>query len=232
MKTFDSSYIVEFLPKLLPYLPFTLEIWLYSVLSALLLGALAAFIRIRKIPFLHEITRLIVSYVRGTPVISQLFLVYFGLRTLLESVGFVISSDYKMVFVILTYGLNMGAAVSENLRAAFDSVDKGQLEAAYSIGMTKQMTFMRVLFPQAMTVALPNFSNILVAALKNTSLAFSVGVIEMMKQGQMLGQTKQHFIEAYIALAIIYYLLYLVIVGCFRFVDFRVVHKYETRGVA
>ncbi len=230
MAIFNSKYIWEFLPKLLPYLPVTLEIWLLSVLAALVLGAAAAGIRIRKVPGLNGLIRLVISYVRGTPVIAQLFLIYFGLRSVLKSFGIDISSDYRMVFVIATYGLNMGAAVSENLRSAFLSVNKGQMEAAYTIGMTKFQAFIRIILPQAMIVALPNFSNISVAALKNTSLAFSVGVVELMNQGKMLGQIKQHFIEAYIALAIIYYLLYLIITCAFSLMEKRVDYKYGREG--
>lgn len=232
MSAFDGSFIWKFLPRELPYLPKTLEIWILSVLTALVLGAVAAAVRIKKIPVLNQLVRIFISYVRGTPVVAQLFLVYFGIRSALESIGIVVSSDHRLVFVIATYGLNMGAAVSENLRSAFLSIDHGQVEAADSLGMSGRKTFFRILLSQAMVVALPNFANIFVAALKNTSLAFSVGVVEMMKEGQLSAQVMQHYLEMYISLAIVYYVLYLIIMLVFRLVEKKAVPKYAVKGAA
>jgi L-cystine transport system permease protein len=135
-------------------------------------------------------------------------LVYFSLPILLKQVNIDISRLNGIYFVVLTYGVYFGAAVSENLRSALAAVGHGQFEASYSLGMTEFTAFRRIIFPQMVVVALPNFANIFIRALKNTSLAFSVGVIEMMSITQILGNTKLHHTEAYISVSIIYYAMY------------------------
>jgi len=219
MKIFDPSFIWKYFKLSIPYIPITLEILFFSLLSAFIIGSLAAVIRIKKIPVLSQLVRVFISYVRGTPVISQLFINYFGLPQILKTFGFSISPDDGIYFVILTYGLNIGAAVAENLKASFDSVNHGQKEAALTIGLTTFEAYRYIIIPQAMIVALPNFANICVAALKNTSLAFSVGIVEMMARAKLLGGSKSHFTEAYLAVAIIYYVFYLLISFGFTYLN-------------
>lgn len=223
MKTFRISYVWTFLPKLLGVLPITLMLLFASILLSLVLGSLFLYIRTKKIPILSQIVRVIISFVRGTPVITQLFLVYFSLPMILKTIlNIDITRVSGIYFVIFTYGLHFGAAVSENLRASIASVGEGQIEAACSIGMSEYDAFRRIISPQMFVVALPNFANIFVGALKNTSLAFSVGVMEMMSRGQILGSTTLHYMEAYVALAIIYYVLYIILITIFNKIETRV----------
>jgi L-cystine transport system permease protein len=156
---------------------------------------------------------------RGTPVITQLFLTYFAMPILLKNIGIDITRLPGIYFVVFTYAVYFGAGVSENLRSSLSSVGIGQAEAAYSLGMTEFTAFRRIIFPQMIMVALPNFANIFVRALKNTSLAFSVGVIEMMSMAQLLGSTKMHFTEAYISISIIYYVMYLIAIRIFNLLE-------------
>lgn len=209
MKIFEWKYIFIFLPKLLPMLPITLLIWILSVVGALILGAGFMVIREKKIPALSQLVRVIMSIIRGFPPLTQLFVFYYGLPKLLSLVGIDVNDWAPLVFVVLAYALGQSATVMETFRSAFASVGKGQTEAAYSIGMTNRMAFFRVTLPQAMVVALPNFSNLCISTLKNTSIAFSVGVVEIVARANQLSGAMQHKMESYIALAIIYYVIYL-----------------------
>jgi L-cystine transport system permease protein len=228
MTPFDISYVWYYLPRLLPFIPVTLKVWILSILCGLILGVLFAIIRMKHIPILAQFVRVIMSIVRGVPPVTQLFLFYYGLPMLLAQVGIDLSDLDGIWFVVFAYGISQGVAVSENLRASFASVGKGQLEAAYSIGMTSPASYFRIMIPQALVVALPNFANLCMSTLKSTSLAFSVGVVELMTKASQMAATKQHLMESYISLAIVYYALYLVI----KFVFDRVEHRiaFENAG--
>ncbi len=178
-------------------------------------------IRTKHIPVLEQLVRVIISVVRGIPPLTQLFIFYFGMPALFLKIGIDLTRIDGMWFVILAYGLSNGAVISENLRAAFASVGKGQEDAAYSIGMTGTKAFFRIMIPQALVVALPSFGNLCVASLKNTSLAFSVGVIELMTTANQIGTFTMHRMESYVAVALVYYVLYLIIRNIFRLIEHK-----------
>ena len=219
METFEWSYVGKFLPTILKLLPLTLQILLWVTLVSLCLGSLFAVLRLRQVPLLAPLVRLLVSYSRGVPEVTQLFILYYGLPKLLLLFQLDITRWPGLLFVVFTYGISVGAALSESLRVAFTNVDPGQKEAAWSLGMGAWATFWRVTFPLAMALVWPNYSNIVVRSLKNTSLAFSVGVIEMMTVGKQVGAAAMHPLEAYLALSLIYYSLYLLIVWLFRGIE-------------
>ncbi|WP_248923992.1 amino acid ABC transporter permease [Paenibacillus hamazuiensis] len=203
-KAFDPLLIWEYLPKLLQYLPTTLLILAASVLLGVAIGLLLALIRLYRLPVLNQLVIAYVSFTRGTPILIQLFLVYYGIPELLRLISIEVSDIHALVFVIVTYGLHFAAFFSEVVRAAVLSVDRGQMEAAHAVGMTGRDAFFRIVFPQALMVAFPNFANLVVSSLKDTSLAFSLGVMDMVGRAETLG-TSGHFLEIFIALGIIYY---------------------------
>jgi L-cystine transport system permease protein len=215
------ALILEYIPRIIAYLPVTLGILFASIFFSLIAGSIFYVVRIKKIPVLSQFLRVLMSYMRGTPVITQLFLTYFALPILLKNIGIDIRRLDGIYFVIFTYGVYFGAGVAENLRSSIAAVGNGQFEAAYSIGLSGFTTFRRVIFPQMIVVALPNFANLFVRALKNTSLAFSVGVVEMMSRAQLLGSTYMHFAESYISMSIIYYLIYLISIYGFKMIEKR-----------
>lgn len=201
---FDISYILSFLPKLLTTLSTTLLIVACSLLAGILVGFLVALPRLYKVPVLRTFSEIYISFFRGTPILIQLFLFYYGLPELLKLVDLDVTRAPVLFFVILTYGLHTGAFMSEMIRASVTAVDRGQVEAAYATGMTSFQAFSRIVLPQALGIAVPVFSNLVIALLKDTSLAFTLGVMEMTGKAQTLGSISQHFIEAYISLALIY----------------------------
>lgn len=204
-KDFDFMLILEFLPVLLSYLPITLFIMVSSIVLGLVFGLLAALTRLFRIPVLGQMTAVYVSYVRGTPLVIQLLLFYFGVPELLKPIGIDISRMSGLSFIVLIFGFCTGALFSEMIRAAVNAIDRGQLEAAYSVGMTPFASLRRIVLPQAVGIMLPNMANVIVGFLKGTSLAFSIGVMDMGGRGQALGAATSHFLETYIALSVIYY---------------------------
>ena len=205
---FDAQQVWQFLPALLSFLPVTLGIFAGGAALGLGAGLLLAALRVYKVPGLAQLAWLIVSYARGVPVLVQLMVAYYILPQWLDASG---DSVPAIVYVIAAYGLYLGAHFSEAFRSAIDSLDRGQIEAAITIGMTRWQTFRRVVLPQATAAALPDTGNVLLIGLKSTSLAFSVGVMDMVGRGQTLGaQTMRNF-EVFVALSIIYYAMSLVL---------------------
>ncbi|WP_019639564.1 amino acid ABC transporter permease [Paenibacillus fonticola] len=201
---FDFTFVLDFFPKLASTLGVTLFIVAGSLLVGMIVGIVIALPRLYRIPVLSTCSKVYVSFFRGTPILIQLFLFYYGLPEILQLVQLDLSKAHVLVFVILTYGLHTGAFMSEIIRASVTAVDRGQVEAAYALGMKGHQAFILIVAPQALGVAVPVFANTVIALLKDTSLAFTIGVMEMTGKAQTLGSITQHFIEAYIALAVIY----------------------------
>ncbi|OPH59334.1 cysteine ABC transporter permease [Paenibacillus ferrarius] len=204
---FEITYVFEFLPKLLSYINITLFIVVCSMLLGTIFGFLIALPRLYKIPGVQRLSQIYVSFFRGTPILIQLFLIYYGLPEMLKAIHVDVSKAPVLTFVILTFALHSGAYISEVIRAAVKAVDKGQVEGAYSVGMTGYQAFTRIVMPQALAISLPNFTNLLIANLKDTSLAFSLGAMELMGKAQTLGAATQHFLETYVSLSIIYFII-------------------------
>ncbi|MBB3112480.1 L-cystine transport system permease protein [Paenibacillus phyllosphaerae] len=204
---FDITYVFEFIPKLLDTLNITLFIVAGAIALGLFVGFLVALPRLYHIPVLQNISKIYVSFFRGTPILIQLFLFYYGLPEILKLVAIDLSKAPVLLFVILTFGLHTGAYVSENIRAAVLAVNRGQVEAAYAVGMTGYQAFTRIVLPQALAIAVPVFSNLVLAMVKDTSLAFTLGVMEMTGKAQTLGSLTQRYMETFVALAIIYLII-------------------------
>ncbi|MEW4369625.1 amino acid ABC transporter permease [Paenibacillus kandeliae] len=224
-RRFDINYVFDFIPKLLAYLNITLLIVGSSIALGLLIGLLVALPRLYHVPVLQRLSRIYVSFFRGTPILIQLFLIYYGLPEILGWLHIDVSRFSVLYFVILTYALNSGAFISEMIRAAVEAVDKGQIEAAQSIGMSGYQTFQRIILPQALGISVPLFGNLVIGNLKDTSLAFTLGVMEMTGRSQTLGTATQHFIETYIALSLIYFVISVILERGFVWLE-RYLNRY------
>jgi len=218
---FSFSYVFEYAVKLLPFIRISLLIVAGSLVVGLGVGLLAALSRLYRIPVLQNLAQLYASFFRGTPILIQLFLFYYGLPEVLRLQGIDLSHVPALYFVIATYGLNVGAYISEGIRAAVTSVDRGQIEAAYAVGMNGLQAFTRIVLPQALAISIPIFANVTIGTLKDTSLAFTLGVMELTSKARTLGQLEQHFLESYISLAIIYLIISLILERAFQFVERR-----------
>jgi len=224
-KMFDFKLIFKDLPQLLSCLHITLLIVVSATVIGLILGIVLALFRLYKIPILSQLATIYISFNRGTPMIVQLFIVYFGLPSVLLIIGIDINRWDKLYFVIITYGLNAAAFMSEIIRASILSVDFGQTEAAYSVGMTRLQTFSRIVAPQSLLIALPNLGTSFLGLLQDTSLAFTIGIIDVMGKAKAIGATTYHSIEAYIAAAIIFLVLGTLLEKGFILIEKRVEYK-------
>ncbi len=212
-KLFDFQSIGQFLPLIFAKLPISLGLTLLSGVIGLVLGLALAFVKIKKIPVLQTLVMIWVSYLRGTPQLVQLFLAYYGLPLIMmwfnarTGNAMDISRIPAFYYAFIALGLNEAAYLSETIRSAILSVDKNEIEAAKSIGLTDAQAFKRIIAPSAMIVALPNFTNSMISLFKGTSLAFTITVIDMMGQAKIIGSSNLRFFEAYIAVSIIYWLV-------------------------
>ncbi|WP_185602236.1 amino acid ABC transporter permease [Paenibacillus sp. 598K] len=224
-KLFDIEAVFSAIPELLRFLPVSLEITFISMLAGLVLGLVLAIIRIKKVPVLSQLITLFISFIRGTPMIIQLYLSYNGIPLLLKYINMTYGTDYSinaipaMLFVLITFSCNEAAYNSETIRAALQSVNKGQIEAAESLGMTYFQVLKRVIIPEALVVAVPPLGNALISLLKGTSLAFVAGVVEMTAQGKIISGSTFRFFEVYLALAIIYWALTIVIEQILKYLE-------------
>ncbi len=157
-----------------------------SFLFSIILGVLVAMVRIKKRRLPYVIASFYLSFMRCTPILVQLFLVYFGLPQLLLLVNIDINGWNRLVFLIIAFSLHTAAPLSEVIRSAYLAVGKDQLEAAYSVGMSYFQALRRIILPQAFVIALPNLGNSIIALLKDTSLAFTIGIIDIMGQVRII----------------------------------------------
>ena len=187
-------------------LAMTLPMTALSFVFGLIIALLTALVQVGRVPVLRQLARVYIWIIRGTPLLVQLFVIFYGLPT----VG--ITTDAFTAAVIM-FSINTGAYEAETIRAAIESVPKGQLEAGYCAGLTWHQTMRRIILPQAMRTAFPPLSNSLISLLKDTSLASSITVVEMMQQTKMIAaRTYEHF-ALYCEVALIYLLFCSVLTG-------------------
>ncbi|MDR1733796.1 MAG: ABC transporter permease subunit [Oscillospiraceae bacterium] len=204
---FDASYILTFLPKLLESLPVTLGLVGVATAAGLLLGLLFALARLEKLPVLAEASTVLISFLRGTPVLVQMFVVYYGLPLLLQGIGIDILRWDKIIFIYITYALNASAYFSEGIRAAVLAVPARQWDAAAACGLTKGQSYRRVILPQALPIAIPSLGMTFTGLLQDSSLAFSLGILDVMGRAKTLGALTSRALEAYAAAAVIFIIL-------------------------
>ncbi len=209
----DFQFMVSIIPEIFKVIPVTLNITVVAMFFALIIGTITALVRIYKIPVACQLAALYLSFTRGTPLLVQIYLSYYGIPKFLDyahsTYGWNIDVNGipAIIFIYFAFSLNVGAYLSETIRAAIQAIDKGQMEAALSLGMTTWQGLYRIIFPQALAVALPSFGNTVISLIKDTSLAFMISVVEMMGEAKILGARGLQFFEVYIVVALIYWLI-------------------------
>ncbi|ODS12818.1 amino acid ABC transporter permease [Vibrio scophthalmi] len=198
---FDFHYMLELMPILLKYLGTTMEMATLGLVFALTLAVILANIRVFRIPVLDQLSQLYISFFRGTPLLVQLFLLYYGLPQIFPIMVGV--DAFSAAVIGLT--LHFAAYMAETVRAAIIGIDRSQMEASLSVGMTTTQAMRRIILPQATRVALPSLMNYFIDMIKSTSLAFTLGVAEIMAKAQMEASSSFRFFEAFLAVALIYW---------------------------
>ncbi|WP_082232800.1 amino acid ABC transporter permease [Halobacillus massiliensis] len=190
----------SFWPLLKGALVYTIPMTLIAFTIGLVLAIVTALFRLSGIKLLSGIARVYVSIIRGTPLLVQLFIIFFGLG----SIGLKID---PFPAAIIGFSLNTGAYASEIIRAAILSIPKGQWEAAYSINMNYTQALKRVILPQATRVSIPPLSNSFISLVKDTSLASTILVTEMFRKSQEIVATTYEPLLLYTEAAFIYWVL-------------------------
>lgn len=181
-------------------LKYTIPLTLISFVLGLIFAVLTALARLSNIKVLNIIARVYVSIIRGTPLLVQLFIIFYGLPNL----GLTID---PFPSAVIGFSLSMGAYASEIIRAAISSIPKGQWEAAYSIGMSYHKALQRVVLPQAARVSIPPLSNSFISLVKDTSLASLILVTEMFRRAQEIAATNYEFLLLYSEAALLYWII-------------------------
>lgn len=223
-RAFDAGMILEVLPDLLAYLDVTLLVAGISIAAGSLLGGLLAWANLGGARPLRALAAVYVYVMRCTPSIVLLFIVFYGLPKLLQGAfGIDMNGMNRAVFAVITFTLLFGAYISEVFRAAYKAVLRGQYEAAVCAGLSPVQAFAHVMLPQAAIVALPNFGNASINLLKEGSLAYTIGLIDLIGKGNLI--IAQNFgaygIEIYLACMLVYWAIVLLLEQAFMGVERR-----------
>lgn len=199
----DNSFFSQLIKTIMHGIKVTLAISLIAMAIGLIIGIAISITRYLNIIGLSQVSSLYVSFFRGTPLLVQLFLLYFGLPQVFPILRDM--SGFTAAYIAL--GLNASAYISEVLRGGFKAIDKGQMEASLSVGMSNIQAIKRILLPQVIRVSIPAIGNIYVDIIKGSSLAFTIGVAEMLAKAQMVAAANYKFFQSYIAVAIMYWIV-------------------------
>ncbi len=205
----------SWLPRLAHGLVITVEITVVCILIGIVLGLLLAFARVYGGKFIYIIASIYIQFFRGTPLLVQLLMIYFGL----PSMGIVLS---PMVSGFLALGLNTAAYQAEYFRGAIQAVKRGQLMAARAVGMSLPQAIRYVILPQALRIVIPSWSNELILMLKYSSIVYMVTVLDLMGEGKRIaGETFRYF-EVFIVVALFYLALIFIITQLLRLLERKV----------
>ena len=175
----------------------TLPLALVSFIFAMIIAIVCAMIQYAKVPVLKYVVQFYIWIFRGTPMLVQLFIMYFGM----QSIGVRISA---ITAALIVFSLNTGAYCAETIRGSIESVPQGQMEAGYCVGMSYMQIMMHIILPQALKIAIPPLFNSLIALVKDTSLAANITVAEMFMAAQRIVANTYEPLVLYIEVAIIY----------------------------
>lgn len=187
----------SFFKILIPGLTYTIPLTLISFAIGLVLAIAVALVQVGKIRILTPVVKFYVWVIRGTPLLVQIFIIFYGL----PNAGIVLDA---LPAAIIAFSLNVGAYASETLRAAILSVPPGQIEAGYSLGMTYFQALHRIILPQAFKVSVPSLFNSFIGLVKDTSLAANITVAEMFMVTQRIAARTFEPLALYLEVAVIY----------------------------
>lgn len=198
LATFNWGGVVEFLPALLVGLYYTLLVSIAGLIIGFALGAVVGMGRISTVKPIYWISTAYVELFRGTPVLVQAIWIYFALPLI---INYTLPSVVAGIIVI---GLNSAAYIAEIVRGAVQSIDKGQMEASRSLGMSKHLTMFNVIWPQAFKRMIPPLGNQFIISIKDTSLLSVILVPELIFQGRMIAASHFNAVEIYTTVAVFY----------------------------
>ncbi|AFS79562.1 amino acid ABC transporter permease protein YxeN [Gottschalkia acidurici 9a] len=200
---FDFEFAFKLIFIMMKYVKVTLALSVSAMTIGLVSAIIITLIIDARVPFLRKFFKIYISFFRGTPLIAQLFLLYFGLAQVIPAVTKL--QPFNAALIIM--GMNSAAYMAEVLRGSISSVDKGQMEASLSIGMNYVQAMTRIVFPQAFKIAIPALSNTFINLIKDSSIAFTIGVTEITASAQLEATSSFKYLEAYVNIILIYWVL-------------------------
>ncbi len=207
---FDTAFMLEWLPYILGGVPLTILICVLGILLAVPLALLGALGRLSRNPVFYGLSGFYVSFIRGTPLIVQIFFIYLGLPQLAQYAPGPLQGLFVLGTVtsgVLALGINYGAYMAEIFRAGIQSVGHGQVEAAQALGMMRAQTMRRIVLPQAIRVIIPPMGNEFIAMIKDSALVGLVGTQEVLYRASKIGRQYFQNLETLVVAAIIYWIL-------------------------
>lgn len=196
----DFSLVYEYIPFLLEASVLTIEISILSIIVSIILGLITAMMKISRFKVLNKLAQYYINFIRGTPLLAQLYLVYFGLPQMGIELNEFVSS-------IIGLGLNGGAYVAEIFRGSIMAIPNGQMEAARSLGMSYPTAMRKVILPQAFRFSLPPLGNQFIIILKDSSLCSVITAEELMHSTNRFASVNFAYLEFFIAASLLYYIM-------------------------
>ena len=192
--------LISSLPKILEFgLKVTLPLAIIAFILSTVLAVLVAMVQFAEVPVLKQICRFYIWVIRGTPLLVQLMVAFYGLPL----IG-IHANPFVMAVIVFT--INEGAYSAETMRAAMEAVPAGQLEAGYCVGMNFMQIMWHIILPQSFRTAFPSLFNALISMVKDTSLASSITVVEMFTRTKQIAGQSYNYLPLYIEVAIVYLL--------------------------
>lgn len=202
-----------FLPMLKKGILYSVPLAVVSFVIGIVLAVITALLIINRVPVLKQIAGIYIWVFRGTPLLVQLFIVYWGICNPL--------GIDKWIASIVAFSLNVGAYSAETIRAAILSIPKGQWEAGYAIGMNYHQVFFRVIIPQAAKVSVPPLFNSFISLVKDTSLASTIMISEMFRKAQEYASSNFEYLLIYSEVAVIYLMFCTVLNGLQKLIEVK-----------
>ncbi|MER2078218.1 amino acid ABC transporter permease [Psychrobacillus psychrotolerans] len=209
----NYTFLIDTFFIALSGVPITLLVTIVALLIALPLGFLLALTRINQVPVLNWFSRIYVSFVRGTPIIIQIFIVYASVPLILSlffekyNININVYNINPVWYAFIVFSFSTTAILIEVFRSALSTVNKGQLEAAQSVGLSNFQAYRRIVIPQALVVALPNICTATVNLIKATSLGYAMSLQEITLKAKVAANVGYNYVEAYIDIFLVYIIL-------------------------
>ena len=221
--TFEFDTAVEAFAFILKHLPLTLFLPAVTLLIGIVLGSIIAIVRLRSNKLVNAVLAIVVSFFRSVPAILQVFIMYYSLPYLIAPILSAVTGSVVKPFDVSPYWtafiffiIYQTAYQSENIRGALLSVDRGQLEAALAVGLSYYQAYKRIILPQAFAVAMPSFFTYYLHGLKSLALLFTIKIVDIFAAADIFAALYSRRTEPYVADAIIYWLLCVVLTFVFN----------------
>ncbi|ATP42344.1 amino acid ABC transporter permease [Solibacillus sp. R5-41] len=223
----DWQFLINTFFVALSGVPAALLVTIISLLVAVPFGFLLALSRIYEIPVLNSFAKLYISFVRGTPIIIQIFVLYATIPLLLSGLFEKYQIDYPIYeihplwYAFFIFSFNTTAVLIEVFRSALQTVPKGQIEAAHSVGLTTKQAYRRIIIPQALVAAMPNLCTATINLIKATSLGYAISLQEITLKAKVEANFGYNYLEAYLDIFIVYLLICITVEYLFKWYEKR-----------